>query len=86
MSLLVDLPADIGDLRDRLLVENVAEIIDVACGLKLGNWFCPHPDSERHNQGCSETQFPAQIHTQIVQDAPAKPEVAAPQAHFTLVI
>jgi hypothetical protein len=35
VSLLVDLPSDVSDLRDRGLIKNVREIIDVSRGLKL---------------------------------------------------
>src|SRR5271165_5983688 len=37
VRLLIDLPADLVHLRDRVLVQNVGEIVDVVGGFELGD-------------------------------------------------
>ena len=50
MRLLVDLPADLVDLCNGVLIENVGKIVDVARGLELGDRFGPRGRNEKKKQ------------------------------------
>src|ERR1700730_11101152 len=61
MRLLVDLPANLIHLRDRVLVQNVGKVVDVAGRLELGNGFSLRRQNQQ--QCSSDTPPPFGIRT-----------------------
>src|ERR1700691_159663 len=57
MSLLFDLVADVIHLRDRVLIQNVSEVVDVVGGLELGNRLGLHGQSQQQRTGHTEPPF-----------------------------
>jgi hypothetical protein len=67
VGFLLNLPADVVDLGDRVLVEDVGEVVDVAGGLELGNGLGERGEAQQHGNRC-QTKSHAQGHRKIVQE------------------
>jgi hypothetical protein len=62
MCLLVNLPADLIHLRDRVLIQNVREVIDVVGGFELSDRFGSRSQNQRQCNGHIETQLCPRLH------------------------
>lgn len=69
MGPLLDLAADVIHLRDRILVKNMREIVDVVGCPQLRDRLCRHGYDQRQNKDCNQTQSCQRTHVRIVQDA-----------------
>jgi hypothetical protein len=58
MGLFVNLPADLVHLRDRILIQNVGEIIDVVGRFELGDRLGPRCQNKAYPQRTDWTQAP----------------------------
>ncbi len=51
MRFLVDLPADLVYLHDRVLVQNVGKVVDVVSGFELGDRFSLRRQDQKQRTG-----------------------------------
>jgi hypothetical protein len=65
MRLLVELLADVIELRDGVLIENVGKVVDVIGGVQLGDRFCPKQQRERQ-QGDGDADRLQELHPRVI--------------------
>src|SRR6202166_86105 len=81
VSFLVDLPADVIQLHDRVLIQNMCEVVHVVGRFEFGDWLGVRRKKQHQRNATTEEPFGARIHrkqncTGTVEDGPAGKTVA----------